>query len=126
MTAASVPRSFILPGLDTIMGRRRLALRQVEERADPDVSDLESDQELAADAAAPNFSLLLAPAAPPSAVDHQQHQHLGDDSDQVIAPTAPSVFKLYQDGLTPEQPLQLAFLRRRVRCCKRLLPRNAI
>lgn len=104
--------------IDPIMRRRRLALRQIEETPDERrASDPESDAELEE----PNFNLLgfatagggagavtQAAVATETAADQDQEH-------KTEAPHVPSVFHLYQDGLAPDQMLQLAFIRRRVR-----------
>jgi hypothetical protein len=102
------------------MGRRRLALRQIEDAPDePRASDPESD----AEPEEPNFNLLGfvtaagggGGTAPAAAATETAVQHGFQGGGVEAPPHAPSVFHLYQDGLAADQMLQLAFVRRRVR-----------
>lgn len=108
------------------MRRRRLALRQIEEPR-PDVSDLEDDDE-EEERGLPTFILLATAKAPAVRADHAG---VGGDggTTQLMSSRAnvtkpkesalkvdgkPAIFQLYQDGFTPDQVLQLAYVRRRV------------
>lgn len=123
-------------GYAGVMRRRRLALRQIEE-ARPDVSDLE-DEEDEEERLPPTFSLLApakAPdvAAPVIVASVRADQDAAGEEDgsgtQPMSPLLmvtrpkessdivdgkPAIFQLYQQGFTPDQVLQLAFVRRRV------------
>ncbi|RLN37432.1 hypothetical protein BBJ28_00014082 [Nothophytophthora sp. Chile5] len=95
------------------MRRQRRVLRQIDTAAAENAIDLASDSDT--DLQEPSFSLFAAADAPVAAAPAKEHAV--EQADKVPNATdpvpAPGIFQLYQEGLAPDQVLQLCFVRRR-------------